>query len=72
MTNEALKLMWSKLDNGPMIPMYTINILMDPSIQIMKFIIFLTIILHNLSFVEMIIVKPKNQNQYPKLNAPYS
>jgi len=32
MTNEALKLVWSKLDNGPIIPMYTMNILMDPSI----------------------------------------
>jgi hypothetical protein len=28
-TNEALKLMQSKQDYGPIIPTYTINILMD-------------------------------------------
>jgi len=32
MTNEALKLMQSKLNNGPIIPMYILNILMDTSI----------------------------------------
>ncbi len=32
MTNEALKLMQSRQENGPIIPMYTINILMDPLI----------------------------------------
>jgi hypothetical protein len=32
MTNEALKLMQSKGDCGHVIPMYIINILMDPSI----------------------------------------
>ncbi len=32
MTNEALKLVESKQDNGLIIPMYIINILMDPSI----------------------------------------
>ncbi len=36
MTNETLKLMQSKQDNGPIIPMYTINIFMDPSIYINK------------------------------------
>jgi hypothetical protein len=29
---EALKLLQSKRDYGPIIPMYIINILMDPSI----------------------------------------
>jgi hypothetical protein len=32
MTNETLKLMQSKQDYGAIIPMYIINILMDPSI----------------------------------------
>jgi hypothetical protein len=32
MTNEALKLVQSKRDYGSIIPMYIINILMDPSI----------------------------------------
>ncbi len=32
MTNEALKLVQSKQDYGPIIPIYIINILMDPSI----------------------------------------
>jgi hypothetical protein len=32
MTSEALKLVQSKHDYGPIIPMYIINILMDPSI----------------------------------------
>jgi hypothetical protein len=32
MTNETLKLMWSKQDYGPIILMYTINIFKDPSI----------------------------------------
>jgi len=32
MTNGALKLMQSNQICGPIIPMYTINILMDPSI----------------------------------------
>jgi hypothetical protein len=32
MTNEASKLVQSKWDNGLIIPMYTINISMDPSI----------------------------------------
>jgi hypothetical protein len=32
MTNEALKLVQSKQDYGLIIPMYIINILMDPSI----------------------------------------
>jgi hypothetical protein len=41
MTNEALKLMQSKRDCGPIIPIFIINILMDPSIQIMKFLLFL-------------------------------
>jgi len=27
--------------------------------------------LHNISFVKIIIVEPKNQNWYPKLNVPY-
>ncbi len=38
MTNEALKLVQSKRDYGFIILMYIINIFMDPSIQIMKFI----------------------------------
>ncbi len=32
MTNEPLKLLESKQENGPIMPMYTINIPMDPSI----------------------------------------
>jgi hypothetical protein len=32
MIDEALKLVQSKWDNGPIIPMYTINKSMDPSI----------------------------------------
>jgi hypothetical protein len=32
MTNEALKLVQSKQDFGPIIPMYIINIIMDYSI----------------------------------------
>jgi hypothetical protein len=32
MTNETLKLVQSKWDSGPIIPMYIINIPMDPSI----------------------------------------
>jgi hypothetical protein len=32
MTNETLKLVQSKHDSGPIIPMYIINISMDPSI----------------------------------------
>jgi len=39
MTNETLKLVQSERDYGPIIPMYIINIFMDLSIQIMKFII---------------------------------
>jgi hypothetical protein len=27
--------------------------------------------LHNIFFVEIKIIRPKNQNSYPKLNAPY-
>ncbi len=34
----------------------------------MKIIIILKIILHNISFVKLIIVRFKNQNLYPKLN----
>jgi hypothetical protein len=32
MINETLKLVESKQDSGPIIPMYTINIFVDPSI----------------------------------------
>jgi hypothetical protein len=32
MTNGVLKLMQSKQDHGPILPMYIINIFMDPSI----------------------------------------
>jgi hypothetical protein len=32
LTNETLKLVKSKQDCGPIIPMYVINIFMDPSI----------------------------------------
>jgi hypothetical protein len=39
MTNEALKLMQSKRDYDLIIPIYIINILMDSSIYIMRFII---------------------------------
>jgi len=62
MTNEALKLVQLKRNYGPIIPMYIINIFMDPSIQIMKFITILKIILHNFSFVKIIFLGPKNQN----------
>jgi len=34
----------------------------------MKFIVIFKIILHNISFVEIIVVRPKNQHWYPKLN----
>jgi hypothetical protein len=51
MTNEALKLVYSKWDYGPIIPVYIINILMDPSMLIINFIIILKIILHYISFV---------------------
>jgi len=37
----------------------------------MKFIVIFKIILHNIGFAKIIIVEPKNQNWYPKLNAPY-
>jgi hypothetical protein len=36
----------------------------------MKFIINFKIILHNIDFVNLIIVRPKNQNWYLKLNVP--
>jgi hypothetical protein len=32
MTNETLKLVQSKWDSGPNVPIYIINIFMDPSI----------------------------------------
>jgi hypothetical protein len=61
MTNEALKLVHSKQNNGPIIPMYTINIHMDLSIYIVGFIF--KIILHNISFVKNNSCKAqKNQN----------
>jgi hypothetical protein len=37
----------------------------------MEFIIFIQIILHNISFVKIIIVGLKNQDWYPKLNVPF-
>ncbi len=49
--------------------MYTINILMDLSILIMKVIIIKNNI-NNINFVNFIIVGPRNQNWYPKLNIP--
>jgi hypothetical protein len=48
MTNETLILLQSKCDNGPIIPMTTINIPMDPSIYIIKIL--------------KTIIGPKNQN----------
>jgi hypothetical protein len=57
MTNETLILLQSKCDNGPIIPMTTINIPMDPSIYIIKIL--------------KTIIGPKNQNWNPKLNVPY-
>jgi hypothetical protein len=39
MTNEALNLLQSKCDSGPIIPMTSINIPMDPSIYIIKFVL---------------------------------
>ncbi len=36
----------------------------------MKFITILKIILHNMNFVKIIIVGPKNKNSYSKLNVP--
>jgi hypothetical protein len=53
MTNEALKLMQSKRNNGPVILMYTINILMDPSIYINRNIIII---------LKIMIIRPKYQN----------
>ncbi len=37
----------------------------------MKCIIFKLIILNNINYVRIIIIRPKNQNGYPKLNVPY-
>jgi hypothetical protein len=37
----------------------------------MKIIIILKIILHHINFVKIIIIRPKNQNWYPKSNVPY-
>ncbi len=37
----------------------------------MKIIIIIKIILHNISFVKIIILGPKNQFSYPKLNVLY-
>jgi hypothetical protein len=37
----------------------------------MKFIIILKLILHNISFVKIIVVGAKNQNWYLKLNVPF-
>jgi len=48
MTNETLILLQSKCDSGPIIPMTNINIPMDLSIYIIKFV--------------KIIIGPKNQN----------
>jgi hypothetical protein len=62
MTNGTLKLMQSKQDCGLIIPMCIINISMDLSIYIMKLIIILKIILHNINFVKIIIVGSKSQN----------
>jgi hypothetical protein len=36
-----------------------------------EFFYYSKIILHNINFVKIIIVRPKNQNWYPKLNVPY-
>ncbi len=60
MINEALKLMQSKRNNSPIVPMYTINIPMDISIQIIRFLLFKKITCYQ--FVKIIIVEPKNQN----------
>jgi hypothetical protein len=58
MTNETLKLVQLKWDNGLIIPMYTINIFMDPSIYINnKFLLFQKK-LHNNSFVKIMIIRP--------------
>jgi hypothetical protein len=67
MIDEPLKLLESKQDNGPIIPMYTINIPMDPSIYIMKFIIIFKIILHNIIFVKVIIVGVQKPKFIPKI-----
>ncbi len=61
MTNEALKLVQSKQNCGPIIPMYIINIFMDLSIQRMKFIIILKLILHNINFVKELLQGPKTK-----------
>lgn len=42
--------------------MYTINISMVPWIQIILIITIILIILSNISFVKIIILKPNNQN----------
>ncbi len=36
----------------------------------MRFIIIFKIIIHNINFVKIIVVGPKNQSCYPKLNVP--
>ncbi len=56
MINEALKLMQSKRNNSPIVPMYTINIPMDN--QIFYYLKKITCY----QFVKIIIVEPKNQN----------
>ncbi len=59
MINEALKLVQSKQDYGFIIPMYIINILMDPSIQIMKFIYYFESNVTYLQFCKIIVLGPK-------------
>jgi hypothetical protein len=51
--------MQSKQDNGLIMPIYNINIPMDPSIWIMKIIILKIILLNNIC--KKYIIGPKNQ-----------
>jgi hypothetical protein len=48
---------------------YIINMPMTPLSQMIRFIYFFQIILNNISFVKVKIVKPKHQKWNPKQNA---
>jgi hypothetical protein len=62
MTSEALKLVKSKGNYGPIIPMYIINIFKGSFNINNEIYYFLKKILHNINFVNITFVGPKNQN----------
>ncbi len=59
MSNETLKLVQSKRNSDVTVAIYIINIPMDSSIYIINIINIISIILHNISFVKIIIIGPK-------------